>query len=352
MSRSTFASLASPSSRGVNAASDGPAPGGNAVANMASPRGRRLPQLHDGWYLTDGGLETTAIFHDRLELPQNAAFVLLRSERGRDWLRRYYRRYLGIAAAAGRGFVFETPTWRASPDWAWKLDVSLVELDALNTRAALLMREIANEAAIETGERVPYVVSGCVGPRRDGYAADLAMSADEADEYHRRQVAVFARAGVDFVTATTMTNSAEAIGVADAAASLGLPAVVSFTVETDGNLPTGQSLGGAITEVDATALVRPAYYMINCAHPTHFYDALDRGGDWVQRVRGLRANSSCRSHAELDESPTLDSGDPQQLAREHRALLARHPQLAVLGGCCGTDHRHIEAIAQACGIAA
>lgn len=328
------------------------AAGGAAIRNVAIPRasarGRRLPQLHDGLFLTDGGLETTAIFHDGIDLPCNAAFLLLRDERGRDWLRRYYHRYLSIAAMAGRGFVFETPTWRASPDWAWQLDVSFVELDELNARAVLLMHEVAVDAAAG----VPYVVSGCVGPRRDGYAPDLAMTAREAADYHRRQIAVFASSGVDFATATTMTNSAEAIGIASAAGAAGLPVVVSFTVETDGRLPTGQALGDAIREVDAALAVPPAYYMINCAHPTHFAGVLDSGANWAKRVRGLRANSSCRSHAELDESPTLDAGDPLQLAREHRALLARHPQLAVLGGCCGTDHRHVEAIAQACALAA
>ncbi len=303
----------------------------------------RLPQLDGGMFLTDGGIETTAIFQHGIPLPCNAAFVLLRSRDGCDWLRDYYRRYLRIARATGSGFVLETPTWRASPDWAWQLDVAFRELDALNMAAVTLMRDLGDEY-----QGTPTVVSGCIGPRRDGYAADLAMTADEAEAYHRRQVGAFARAGADFVTATTMTNASEAIGIARAARAAGLRLVVSFTVETDGRLPTGQPLAQAIAAVDAASDGWPAYYMINCAHPSHFADVLDGGGHWVRRIRGLRANASSRSHAELDEATELDSGCPEDLGTRYRALLRRHPHINVLGGCCGTDHRHVAQIARAC----
>jgi S-methylmethionine-dependent homocysteine/selenocysteine methylase len=149
------------------------------------------------------------------------------------------------------------------------------------------------------------------------------------------------------VTAVTMTYAEEAIGLTRAGAAAGMPAVISFTVETDGRLPSGQSLGDAILEVDAATGLGPAYFMINCAHPTHFDDVLAAGGDWRERIRGLRANASTKSHAELDESTELDSGDPADLAVRYAELRSVLPNLAVLGGCCGTDERHVEAILNA-----
>ena len=174
------------------------------------------------------------------------------------------------------------------------------------------------------------------------------MSAEEAEAYHAFQVESFEEAGADFVSAITMTNVNEAIGIASAAAKVGITSVISFTVETDGRLPTGEALADAIAGVDAAAEAAPAYYMINCAHPTHFVDALDAGAPWVKRLRGIRANSSCRSHAELDNAPELDIGNPVELGAQYAVLRKRLPSLTVLGGCCGTDHRHVSEIAAAC----
>jgi S-methylmethionine-dependent homocysteine/selenocysteine methylase len=308
----------------------------------------RLPQLSGELFLTDGGIETTLIFHDGLDLPYFAAFHLLQDAAGRAALRRYYRRYAQIARAAGVGFVLESPTWRASADWGSKLGYSDTALAQANRDSLALMREFRVE--FET-ERSPMVVSGCVGPRGDGYDPGQVMSPKEAAAYHAQQVRVLAGAGADMVTAITMTNAAEAIGVTRAALQAGLPVVISFTLETDGRLPTGQRLQDAIEEVDAATASGPAYYMINCAHPTHF-DAVLSGGSWLKRLGGLRANASRRSHAELDAAPDLDAGDPVELGTQYRALRRRHPQLNVLGGCCGTDHRHVEQISLACRAAA
>jgi S-methylmethionine-dependent homocysteine/selenocysteine methylase len=305
---------------------------------------KQLPQLQGGLFLTDGGLETTAIFHDGMDLPFNAAFLLLRTVEGRQWLKDYFERYVQIAIAVGSGFILETPTWRASPDWAARIGIDLAELDALNADAVALMREIAlPHAAAST----TLVVSGCVGPRRDGYAPDLAMTEPEAEAYHGRQIGVFAAAGADLVTAITMTNFAEAVGISRAAQSAGMPVVISFTVETDGRLPTGDTLRQAIEAVDAATEAAPAYYMINCAHPTHFSAALAADEPWVARVRGLRTNSSRLSHAELDNSTRLDVGNPAELGLQHRSMRDVHRHINVLGGCCGTDHRHVEHIARA-----
>jgi S-methylmethionine-dependent homocysteine/selenocysteine methylase len=174
------------------------------------------------------------------------------------------------------------------------------------------------------------------------------MPVDAAQTYHAEQVAVLADAGCDLVSAITMTNVPEAVGVARAAMECGVPSVISFTVETDGRLPSGDTLEHAITAVDALTASAPVYYMINCAHPTHFEHVLGDGAPWVRRIRGLRANASRQSHAELNESPTLDIGDPVELGQQYAALKRRLPQLCVLGGCCGTDDRHVEQIAAAC----
>jgi S-methylmethionine-dependent homocysteine/selenocysteine methylase len=309
---------------------------------------RSLPQLGGGLFLTDGGLETTLIFHEGLELPDFAAFVLLRDETGRATLRRYYERYLEIAAADRLGFILEAPTWRASPDWAARLGVSPGELERLNREAIELLQALRDEWRA----RVPsLVVSGCIGPRGDGYDPGEVMTADEAHAYHAGQATSFAAAGADMICAVTMTNIPEAIGVVRAAQDVARPVAISFTVETDGSLPAGQTLAEAIEAVDAATDSGPAYYMVNCAHPTHFAAALDTDAAWVERIAGVRANASKRSHQELNDAPDLDDGDPAELGQEHAALLRRHGHIRVLGGCCGTDDRHVAAISRACAAA-
>jgi S-methylmethionine-dependent homocysteine/selenocysteine methylase len=304
----------------------------------------RLPQLDGGVFLTDGGLETTLIFHEGWDLPIGEAFILLDSDRGRDALRAYFDRYVPMALAARAGFVLESPTWRATPDWAAKVGYGPDALARVNRAAIDLMAEI--RARYETPAS-PMVISGCIGPRGDGYDPGTLMAPAEAETYHAFQIGIFRETAADFVSAFTMTNSNEARGVAQAAKAADMPCVISFTVETDGNLPTGESLPEAIATVDAATESWPAYYMINCAHPTHFDHVLDTGSAWVKRLRGLRANSSRCSHAELDNSPALDTGDPVQLGTEYAAILRRFPHINVLGGCCGTDHRHVACISEA-----
>jgi S-methylmethionine-dependent homocysteine/selenocysteine methylase len=298
-----------------------------------------LPQLAGDLFLTDGGIETTLIFHQGLDLPAFAAFVLLRDEQGTEELRRYYEPYLELAASEGVGFVLESPTWRASPRWAAELGISAKELDDLNRKAIALMEELRDAAG------GPAVISGCIGPHDDGYSPSTKLSSEAAEEYHSTQIGTFADTAADMVTAITMTYADEAIGVTRAAQAAGMPVAISFTVETDGRLPNGQPLGEAIAEVDEATGSAPAYYMINCAHPTHFEEVLEERA--AERVRGLRANASTKSHAELDEAEELDEGDPADLGARHAALRARLPELSVLGGCCGTDHRHVAEIARA-----
>ena len=320
----------------------GPTHGGRHV-----PRQPRLPQIDADLFLTDGGIETTLIFDDGFELPDFAAFTLLDQPAGRAALVRYFERYAAIARRDGVGIVLETPTWRASADWGARLGYRSDDLARVNRDAVDLLRDIRERYATAAS---PVVISGCIGPRGDGYQPEALMSVDEARTYHALQARVFAEAGVDVVTAITMTHSAEAIGVVEAARAVDLPVVISFTVETDGTLPSGEPLGEAIEAVDRATGAYAAYFMINCAHPTHFAAVLAGGEPWTARLRGMRANASRRSHAELDEAEELDRGDAAELADLYHQLRERHPHLTVLGGCCGTDDHHIAAISAACAV--
>ena len=304
-----------------------------------------LPQLAGTFFLTDGGIETTLIFHEGLELPDFAAFHLLKTPQGAEALRKYFRTYAEIAKRFGTGLILESATWRANADWGKKLGYTPAELADANRRAIHLLEELRSE--YETGQ-MPIVISGCIGPRGDGYVPDRAMSAHEAEAYHREQIETLAGTAADMVCAITMNYVEEAIGIARAAQRAHMPVAISFTVETDGTLPTGQPLKGAIEEVDDATSGYPSYYMINCAHPTHFDQVLTQGAQWVQRIHGLRANASRMSHAQLNEASELDAGNATELGQEYADLKERLPQLNVMGGCCGTDHRHIEQIASAC----
>ncbi|UBV44153.1 homocysteine S-methyltransferase family protein (plasmid) [Deinococcus taeanensis] len=303
-----------------------------------------LPQLQRR-VLTDGGLETDLLFNHGIDLPWFASVVLLGTREGRSALETYYRPYLELAQRLSTGFILESATWRASPAWAEPLGLGQAELDQLNIAAVELLHRLRTEFATDT---VEIVVSGCIGPRGDGYDAGRIMSVTEAAEYHGHQARVLASAGVDMLSALTMTNINEATGIALAAAQVDLPVSVSFTVETDGRLPTGDSLMDAVTAVDEATGHTPAYFMINCAHPDHFGAVLSESAGWTQRIRGLRANASRCSHQELDTMTALDAGNPTELGLLYRALLERQPQITVLGGCCGTDLRHITAVAEAC----
>ena len=304
-----------------------------------------LPQLAGTFFLTDGGIETTLIFHEGLVLPDFAAFHLFKTPQGEAALRKYFRTYAEIAKRFGTGLILESATWRASADWGKKLGYTPAELADANRRAIHLLEELRSE--YET-EQMPIVISGCIGPRGDGYVPDRAMSAHEAEVYHREQIETLAGTAADMVCAITMNYVEEAIGIARAAQQANMPVAISFTVETDGTLPTGQPLKGAIEEVDDATSGYPSYYMINCAHPSHFDQVLTNGAGWVQRIRGLRANASRMSHAQLNEASELDAGNATELGQEYADLKERLPQLNVMGGCCGTDHRHIEQIAAAC----
>lgn len=304
----------------------------------------QLPQLDGNLFLTDGGIETSLIFHRGLELPLFAAFGLLKDEAGTRSLRDYYEPYVTLAQERDLGFILESPTWRASPRWAAELGYSEEELAELNGRAIRLMEEIRS-GWVGEGR---CVISGCIGPYDDGYSPSVSLSPEQAEEYHSTQIATFSETTADMVTAITMTYPDEAIGVARAASRREMPVAISFTLETDGRLPSGETLGDAIRLVDEATSGTVAYYMINCAHPTHFEEVLLANEPWRRRLRGLRANASTKSHTELDEAEELDEGDPRDLGHRYATLRKSLPNLNVLGGCCGTDERHVAAIRDAC----
>lgn len=304
---------------------------------------RRLPQLDGDLFLTEGGIETSLIFHEGVDLPEFATFPVLHRPGGEELLRRLHAPYFEIAARFGAGIVVETPSWRASRDWGAKLGYGPADLAAANRDCVAFVEVLRREHPTIT-----MVISGNLGPRGDGYVVGATMSAGEAEAYHAPQVDVLAASAADMIAAFTLGYANEAIGVARAAAKVGIPLAISFTVETDGRLPSGTTLADAITAVDDATGGGPAYYMINCAHPTHFAHLFDEPAAWHGRVRGVRANASARSHAELNESTELDAGDPADLGRRMSDLLRRVPSINVVGGCCGTDPRHIAEIGAAC----
>lgn len=294
------------------------------------------------FYLSDGGLETYLIFDKGYELPCFSAAVLLDSERGRRDLAEYYERFLQIARQSGRGFVLDAPTWRAGVAWAGPLGQSVADVLKTNERAVQFVSEIRDRHETDT---LPILVNGLVGPSGDAYAPDETLSCQDALLIHAPQIHALGRAGVDMISAMTLTHAGEAVGIVRAAAEIDIPVVIAFTLETDGRLPSGQSLADAIGEVDEATVNGPAYYMINCAHPDHFRNVLETGGAWTSRIGGIRSNASRMSHAELDEAETLDDGDPGELGRLNAELMRFLPNIRVVGGCCGTDHRHVGCIA-------
>lgn len=303
-----------------------------------------LPQMKGQQMLADGGLETTLVFHEGIELPLFAAFKALEHEQGVEAIDRYMRGFAELAVHNRRGFVMDTPTWRASPRWAAELGIDRDRLKAVHRDVVATLAELRDKYETPAS---PFVINGVIGPHCDGYSPTEILTAAEAKAYHQTQVDWFTGFGADMVSAITMTYADEAIGIVDAARDADIPVVISFTVETDGRLPSGQSLQSAIEQVDDATNAAAAYFMINCAHPDHFRHVLEQGGDWTLRIRGLRANASRLSHAELDEAEELDDGNPQEFGQLHQQLARLLPNLTVIGGCCGTDHRHVDHVCKA-----
>lgn len=302
-----------------------------------------LPQLSGEPFLTDAGVETDLIFNHGIEIREFAAFTLLPEPRGRAALTRYFEGFLDLANEQNAGFILDSVTWKAHGRWAASLGASSAELRAANEESIRFIAELRERYAKNAK---PIVLDAVIGPCGDAYRPEAKIETPAAEAYFADQVGWLAATEADMITGLTFNQASEAAGLARAARTAGMPVVISFTLETNGALPTGQSLADAIREVDEATDAYPAYYMINCAHPDHFSGAL---GDapWARRIRGIRANASRKSHAELDESPVLDRGDPKELASQYCQLATRMPWVNVFGGCCGSDLSHVTEIARA-----
>ena len=302
-----------------------------------------LPQLSGDLYLTDAGIETDLIFNHGIEIREFASHTLLPDPAGRAAMADYFRGFLALANEYDAGFILDSQTWKAHMHWAGDLGEDEAFLHQVNEESIAFMSSLREEFS---GNKKPIVLNAAIGPQGDAYAPEVEVAAEQAEEYHAKQLGWLAATDVDMITAMTFTQSDEAIGVVRAARNVGLPAVVSFTVETDGRLPTGQPLGEAIRAVDEATDAATAYFMVNCAHPDHFFHVLD-DSDWARRIHGVRCNASRLSHAELDECEVLDEGDPEELAAQYKSLTGSMPWLNVFGGCCGSDLRHVTRIAAA-----
>jgi S-methylmethionine-dependent homocysteine/selenocysteine methylase len=304
---------------------------------------KALPQLTGDLFLTDGGIETDLIFNHGIEIREFAAHTLLPDPVGREAMARYFNGYLQLAKACDAGFILDSQTWKAHMHWADDLGATEPELKAANRDSIEFIAGIRDAFSDNTG---PIVLNGIVGPTSDAYAPEHPVSANEAEQYHARQLGWLAETEVDMVAGVTFPNADEAIGLVRAARSFDLPVAISFTVETNGCLPTGLPLGEAIRKVDNETAGGAAYFQVNCAHPDHFFHVFD-GADWTRRIRGLRCNASRLSHAELDCCEVLDYGNPEELGRQYQDILLTMPWLNIFGGCCGSDLRHVTRIASA-----
>ncbi|KAA3605513.1 MAG: homocysteine S-methyltransferase [Planctomycetota bacterium] len=302
----------------------------------------QLPQFSQELFLADAGIETDLIFNHGIAIREFAAHTLLETDSGRKAVASYFRGFLALAQQLGTGFILDSQTWKAHLHWAKDLACSEAELRQANHDSIAFIANLRQEFSSRSKA---IVLNGLIGPRGDAYAPEHQAAIEEAEAYHGRQLEWLAETEVDMVTATTFTQSEEAAGVIRAGKRVGLPVVVSFTVETDGRLPGGQPLAEAIEQVDQETDQGAAYFMVNCAHPDHFQHVLQEEA-WAQRIRGLRCNASRKSHAELDQSESLDDGNPVEFAEQYVALRSRMPWLNVFGGCCGSDLRHVSQVAR------
>jgi homocysteine S-methyltransferase len=299
----------------------------------------RLHLLENRPFMTEGGLETSLIFRHGVDVPYFASYDLLKTEKGSALIESHYERFTTLAQTHQLGIVLGTPTWRASRDWGRLLGYSDSALADANRRAVDQLVQFRAKWETET---TPIVIVGTIGPRGDGYQPTMRMSVDDARAYHQQQIDTLAATQIDIVGAFTLNYIDEAIGMVQAAKIAAAPIAMSFTLETDGKLPSGESLKEAIERTDAETDGYAAFFMINCAHPSHFEKMLRVGGEWLERIRGVRANASRRSHAELDEADELDDGDPIEFGEETAALRKFLRRMNIVGGCCGTDQRHAD----------
>jgi homocysteine S-methyltransferase len=304
-----------------------------------------LPQLGEDIFVSYTGMETDLIFNRGVDLPGFASYPLLATEEGRETLCGYYDQLIAMARQKGIGVFLESVTWVANRDRGAAIGYSPETLKEFNIAAIDLIARVR----VEEGD-LPALLSAQMGPRGDGYAPTERMTADEAATYHAEQMETISQTEADLISAFTLCYPEEAIGIVRAGEQYDMPVAIAFTLETDGRLPTGMPLKEAIEAVDDATNDGAAYFLINCAHPDHFSGVL-ADERWMQRLRGVVTNASRCSHAELDESEELDDGDPEELGELVGALRNKFPHFTVVGGCCGTDMRHLQKIVEQAQIA-
>ncbi len=297
---------------------------------------KKLPHETDRKFLVYAGTGTDLIFNHGVELPGFASFPLLENPETRAILAQQMRDLVELSADMGLGCILDAPTWMANADRAAPLGYDAERLRAVNKDGVALMEEVRQGSG-----RDDVLVSACIGPRYDPYADIPPISVGQARAYHNAQLSALKETSVDLVTGYTFNRTGEAAGCILASQDIGLPIIMSLVVETDGCLADGTPLIDAIDQIEAQTDGSALFYMVNCAHPTHFADVIKAH----PRLKGVVANASSCSHAELDEAEELDDGDPVQLGQEIAAAMRDNPSIQVFGGCCGTDMRHLKQMA-------
>ena len=301
------------------------------------------PRLEGKFYLTEGGTETEVMYKWGFDLPEFAMFPLLDDPEADTVIRNMYRRYLDVAAEQGVGVLLNGHDYRASPDWGAKLGYSAEGLQQMQRRTIQFLDEMRAEYA----DRVTDVyIAACIGPRGDAYGTGGEITADEAEDYHSVQLHNLDGTAADMAVAATFNNIPEAIGVIRAAKGAGMPIGVSLTLTPEGRLRSGPTLREAVETVDEVTAGAAAWFGTNCSHPLEFEPAIADAGPWLDRLRYIRPNAAKMDKIALCSLGHLEDGDPEELGEQMGDVVRRLPRADIIGGCCGTDERHLSEIAR------
>ena len=301
------------------------------------------PRLENKFYLTEGGVETEVMYKWGYELPEFAMFPLLDNPEADAVIRNMFRRYLDVAAEQNTGLLLNGHDYRASPDWAAKLGYSAEGLRDMQRRTIQFLDDMRTEYA---GRVSDVYIAACIGPRGDAYGTGGEITVDEAEDYHSLQLQNLDGTAADMAVAATFNNIPEAIGVIRAASEKGMPIGVSLTLTPEGRLRSGPSLREAIENVDEATDGRAAWFGTNCSHPLEFEPALYDAGPWLERLRYIRPNAARMDKIALCSLGHLEDGDPVELGEQMGEVARRLPNADIIGGCCGTDERHLSEIAK------
>jgi len=300
------------------------------------------PQKEGCLYLTEGGTETELMYKHGFELPHFAMFPLLDNPKAVSKMREMFRSYLDVAAKHEFSALMGGLDYRASPDWGELLGYSPASLSDANLQSIEFLREVAMDYSSQIPE---ILIQGLIGPRGDAYERNETITENEAEDYHAVQLETLKKADVDSALAITFNNIPESVGVARAAAEIGVPLGISLTLDSNSKLRSGPSLAEAITIIDKETDQSPAYFLINCSHPLEYELAIEPG-DWVKRIRGVRPNASKMEKIALCKIGHLEEGDPEELGTLCGDLARRYPHMDIWGGCCGTWDNHLNEIAE------